>query len=67
LHFDRNSGVMGSSFGGLSTTGVLGSNLPVVAIVICDLLKYLELGLSVEHNVEQRGCNTFEMCSKVKL
>jgi hypothetical protein len=33
LHFDRNSGVIGSSLGGFKTTGVLGSNLPLVAIV----------------------------------
>ena len=34
LHLARYSGSMGSSFGGLSCTGVLGSNLPVMVSIV---------------------------------
>jgi hypothetical protein len=68
LHFERDSGVIGSSLGGFSTTGVLGSNLPLVAIVNCNCFLKTRNQLLSKNAIFSKGVAMLQrLCSEVDV
>lgn len=68
LHFERNSGVIGSSLGGFSTTGVLGSNLPLVAIVDCNCFSKTRNWLLSKNAMFSKGVAMIQrLCLEVEV